>query len=182
MTSTQTRRARDGVDVPSRFAAIDAVKGQPEIAQSDVDVPATPGPPPAASGNARPRPHPPVTWPAWTAESPLPGSRDGERGRRAPQHLRPGQETEAGMADFSPRGRGRPHVVVVGGGFAGLAAVHGLRGVDVDVTLIDRHTYNTFQPLLYQVATATLNPVISPGSCGPSALIRRMCGSSRARW
>ena len=37
MTSTQTRRAREGVDVPSRFAAIDAVKGQPEIAQSDVD-------------------------------------------------------------------------------------------------------------------------------------------------
>ena len=55
------------------------------------------------------------------------------------------------------RGQRRPRVVVVGGGFAGLAAVHGLRGVDADVTLIDRHTYNTFQPLLYQVATATLN-------------------------
>ena len=55
------------------------------------------------------------------------------------------------------RGQRRPRVVVVGGGFAGLAAVHGLRGIDVDVTLIDRHTYNTFQPLLYQVATATLN-------------------------
>ncbi len=62
------------------------------------------------------------------------------------------------MADSCPGGRGRPHVVVVGGGFAGLAAVHGLRTADVDVTLIDRHTYNTFQPLLYQVATATLNP------------------------
>ena len=53
---------------------------------------------------------------------------------------------------------GRRMSFVVGGGFAGLAAVHGLRGVDVDVTLIDRHTYNTFQQLLYQVATATLNP------------------------
>ena len=52
----------------------------------------------------------------------------------------------------------RPHVVVVGGGFGGLAAVRKLRRADVDVTLIDRHTYNTFQPLLYQVATATLNP------------------------
>ncbi|MGI8416015.1 MAG: NAD(P)/FAD-dependent oxidoreductase [Nakamurella sp.] len=62
------------------------------------------------------------------------------------------------MADSCPGGRGRPHVVVVGGGFGGLAAVHGLRDADVDVTLIDRHTYNTFQPLLYQVATATLNP------------------------
>ncbi|MEP6561994.1 MAG: FAD-dependent oxidoreductase, partial [Nakamurella sp.] len=62
------------------------------------------------------------------------------------------------MADSSPGRRGRPHVVVVGGGFGGLSAVHGLRAADVDVTLIDRHTYNTFQPLLYQVATATLNP------------------------
>ena len=52
----------------------------------------------------------------------------------------------------------RPHVVVVGGGFGGLAAVRKLKHVDVDVTLIDRHTYNTFQPLLYQVATASLNP------------------------
>lgn len=52
----------------------------------------------------------------------------------------------------------RPHVVVVGGGFGGLAAVRKLKHADVDVTLIDRHTFNTFQPLLYQVATATLNP------------------------
>ena len=54
--------------------------------------------------------------------------------------------------------RKRPHVVVIGGGFAGLAVVRGLKHADVDITLIDRHTYNTFQPLLYQVATATLNP------------------------
>lgn len=52
----------------------------------------------------------------------------------------------------------RPHVVVVGGGFGGIAAVRKLKRADVDVTLIDRHTYNTFQPLLYQVATASLNP------------------------
>ena len=52
----------------------------------------------------------------------------------------------------------RPHVVVVGGGFGGVSVVRKLRRADVDVTLIDRHTYNTFQPLLYQVATASLNP------------------------
>ncbi|MBM9465270.1 NAD(P)/FAD-dependent oxidoreductase [Aeromicrobium sp. YIM 150415] len=52
----------------------------------------------------------------------------------------------------------RPHVVIVGGGFGGLAAVRKLKDADVDITLIDRHTYNTFQPLLYQVATASLNP------------------------
>jgi NADH dehydrogenase len=52
----------------------------------------------------------------------------------------------------------RPHVVVVGGGFGGLQAVRSLRKADVDITLIDRHTYNQFHPLLYQVATASLNP------------------------
>jgi NADH dehydrogenase len=52
----------------------------------------------------------------------------------------------------------RPRVVVVGGGFAGLAAVRELSVADVDVLLIDRHGYNTFQPLLYQVATGGLNP------------------------
>jgi NADH dehydrogenase len=52
----------------------------------------------------------------------------------------------------------RPRVVVVGGGFAGLAAVGGLRDADVDVLLLDRDLYNTFQPLLYQVATGGLNP------------------------
>lgn len=52
----------------------------------------------------------------------------------------------------------RPHVVVVGGGFGGLAAVRALAKAEVDVTLIDRHTYHTFSPLLYQVATASLNP------------------------
>lgn len=54
--------------------------------------------------------------------------------------------------------RGRPHVVIVGGGFGGLAIARKLRRANVDITLIDRHTYNTFQPLLYQVATASLNP------------------------
>jgi len=51
----------------------------------------------------------------------------------------------------------RPHVVVVGGGFAGMSAVRALRKAPVDITLLDRHVYNTFQPLLYQVATAGLN-------------------------
>lgn len=52
----------------------------------------------------------------------------------------------------------RPKVVVVGGGFGGLQAVRQLADKDVDVVLIDRRHYHLFQPLLYQVATASLAP------------------------
>jgi len=48
--------------------------------------------------------------------------------------------------------------VVVGGGFAGLAATRRLGGHAVEVTLVDQHNFHTFQPLLYQVATAGLEP------------------------
>src|SRR5688572_15026457 len=51
-----------------------------------------------------------------------------------------------------------PHVVIVGGGFGGLAAARVLRRHPVRVTLLDRRNYHLFQPLLYQVATATLSP------------------------
>ena len=51
-----------------------------------------------------------------------------------------------------------PHVVIVGGGFGGLSAAKVLRRRPVRVTLLDRHNYHLFQPLLYQVATATLSP------------------------
>ena len=50
-----------------------------------------------------------------------------------------------------------PKVVVVGAGFGGLEVVRHLGGVPVDVTLVDRNNFHTFQPLLYQVATAGLN-------------------------
>jgi NADH dehydrogenase len=51
-----------------------------------------------------------------------------------------------------------PHVVILGGGFGGLDAARTLAGAPVRVTLIDRHNYHLFQPLLYQVATAALSP------------------------
>ncbi|MGZ5764097.1 MAG: FAD-dependent oxidoreductase, partial [Usitatibacter sp.] len=51
----------------------------------------------------------------------------------------------------------QPRVVIVGAGFGGLAAATALAGDQVDVTIVDRHNYHTFQPLLYQVATAGLN-------------------------
>src|ERR1700722_1253564 len=52
----------------------------------------------------------------------------------------------------------RKRVVIVGGGFAGLAAAHALRHADAEVILIDRRNHHIFQPLLYQVATAVLSP------------------------
>jgi NADH dehydrogenase len=52
----------------------------------------------------------------------------------------------------------RPMVVVVGAGFAGMAVVRNLAKAPVDVTLIDRHDYKLFTPLLYQVASAVLAP------------------------
>jgi NADH dehydrogenase len=52
----------------------------------------------------------------------------------------------------------RPSVVIVGAGFGGLRAARVLRRAPVDVLLIDRHNYHLFQPLLYQVATAGLEP------------------------
>ncbi len=51
-----------------------------------------------------------------------------------------------------------PHVVIIGAGFGGLACAAKLRPLPVRVTLIDRHNYHLFQPLLYQVATAGLSP------------------------
>ena len=52
----------------------------------------------------------------------------------------------------------RPQVMIVGGGFGGLACAKALRGGDADVLLIDHRNYHLFTPLLYQVATALLNP------------------------
>src|SRR5215470_2949819 len=52
----------------------------------------------------------------------------------------------------------RKRVVIIGGGFAGIAATRALRHADVDVILVDRRNHHIFQPLLYQVATAVLSP------------------------
>src|SRR5215510_11492664 len=51
---------------------------------------------------------------------------------------------------------GRHRVIIVGGGFGGLEAVNGLAGLPLNITLIDQRNYHLFQPLLYQVATASL--------------------------
>src|ERR1039457_4516902 len=74
----------------------------------------------------------------------------------------PGPAGLAGVAGIwckdRPAGSDGARVIVVGAGFAGLAAVEGLARAGAQVMLIDRNVYSTFQPLLYQVATGGLNP------------------------
>lgn len=60
--------------------------------------------------------------------------------------------------DPQERSGSLPHVLIVGGGFGGLAAARVLRSEPVRITLVDRRNHHLFQPLLYQVATAALNP------------------------
>jgi NADH:ubiquinone reductase (H+-translocating) len=63
-----------------------------------------------------------------------------------------------------------PRVFVVGGGFAGLAAAKALAGAPAEVTLVDRRNHHVFQPLLYQVATASLSPA---DICAPIRTVLR---------
>ena len=64
----------------------------------------------------------------------------------------------ASSSETKSVGSVRPRVVILGGGFAGLSAAKALGRADVDVTLVDRSNHHVFQPLLYQVATASLAP------------------------
>ncbi len=57
-----------------------------------------------------------------------------------------------------PKGTGQHRVVIVGAGFGGLWAAKSLRGAPVDITVVDQRNHHLFQPLLYQVATASLAP------------------------
>src|SRR3954452_15411378 len=67
-----------------------------------------------------------------------------------------GPDKEMAVADASLAERKR--VVIVGGGFAGIAAARALGHSDAEIVLIDRRNHHIFQPLLYQVATAVLCP------------------------
>jgi NADH dehydrogenase FAD-containing subunit len=68
----------------------------------------------------------------------------------------------------------RPRIVIVGAGFGGLSVAMALANTDLAVTLVDRHNYHLFQPLLYQVATAALCPPISLRPSAESCADTRM--------
>jgi NADH dehydrogenase len=70
---------------------------------------------------------------------------------------RPDLNLAPAVATRTRRDAAVPHVVIIGGGFAGLYCARALRKAPVRVTLVDRHNYHLFQPLLYQVATASLS-------------------------
>src|ERR1700722_662223 len=62
------------------------------------------------------------------------------------------------MAGLAVAGKMRQRVMILGGGFGGIHAAQGLADLPVDITVIDRKNFHTFQPLLYQVALAVLSP------------------------
>src|ERR1700690_4061930 len=62
------------------------------------------------------------------------------------------------MKSMTANDKPRPRVVIVGAGFGGLTAAQRIARLPVQVTVIDRKNHHTFQPLLYQVATAGLSP------------------------
>src|SRR6201993_3445237 len=82
------------------------------------------------------------------------------------------------------QGSNLPHVVIGGGVFGGLDAARTFSGAAVHVTLIDRHNYHLFQPLLYQVATAALSPadIATPirGVFRDNPRLRVLCGTVTA--
>src|SRR5258705_1480096 len=76
--------------------------------------------------------------------------------RRNPEVGRPPDNETSQIPDAT--GVRPKRIVIVGGGFAGIAAARALKRCDADVVLIDRRNHHIFQPLLYQVATAVLAP------------------------
>jgi NADH:ubiquinone reductase (H+-translocating) len=70
----------------------------------------------------------------------------------------PGTVSRQHAAPAPKPSNARPTVVIIGAGFGGLRAARALRKAPVDIVMLDRHNYHLFQPLLYQVATAGLEP------------------------
>jgi NADH dehydrogenase len=70
----------------------------------------------------------------------------------------PAEKSAVANAPHTQQTRAQKRIVVIGGGFAGIAAARALKRADAEVMLIDRRNHHIFQPLLYQAATAVLSP------------------------
>ncbi len=99
------------------------------------------------------------------------------------ERLKPARDDAAGLRppgrstlERQEMPRDRPRVVIVGAGFGGLSVAKALANAPVEVTVIDRYNYHLFQPLLYQVATASLTPadIASP----IRGILRRQCNAT----
>jgi NADH dehydrogenase len=119
--------------------------------QRVTDVPAAPAEPPPSEGRPVPADISSGTTEEqpWVKEPPAPKPQEAN----APGEVVAGAEKQPALRPFR-----RPQVVIVGAGFGGLSAARVLAGADVDVLLVDRNNYHGFWPLLYQVATAGLEP------------------------
>lgn len=88
-----------------------------------------------------------------------PGAGTSKLGGTPQCYIMTGPKSGSGQSmEQSSHVRGKPQVVILGAGFGGLYAARALERAPVEVTMIDRHNYHLFQPLLYQVATAGLSP------------------------
>src|SRR5688572_5381726 len=76
----------------------------------------------------------------------------------APETVSPSQAASPLLGTPPGTALREPHIVIVGGGFAGLYTAKALRHAPAQITLLDRRNYHLFQPLLYQVATGALSP------------------------
>src|SRR3954469_3214110 len=90
------------------------------------------------------------------ATSPTPCAPPVVSGRSCPSTCSRSPSTTSSASPPRRHDVSRPHVVIVGAGFGGLDCAKQLVNEPVDVTIVDRHNFHTFQPLLYQVATAGL--------------------------
>src|SRR5690606_41275034 len=108
----------------------------------------------AAGARVRPLPYPELRA-ARAAGRPR-VSTGGSAARSACAIFHEGRTSRFGQRKGTETMSARPRVVIIGAGFGGLNAAKALRHAPVDVLLIDRNNYHTFQPLLYQVATAGL--------------------------
>jgi NADH dehydrogenase len=104
-----------------------------------------------------------ATHTQWPADAPAAPARSPARvesgcAQVQPQAAARDPRSELASLAWARDKAGVPHVVIIGGGFGGLAAARALRRVPVRITLIDRQNYHLFQPLLYQVAGAVLSP------------------------